>query len=73
VNPHRLLHAALHEEPANALTALLELRQLLDQLEHEHALALRQRGRTWSDIARLLGITRQATRERYMHWDPTQT
>ena len=73
MNPHQLLHTAIHEESAIALTALLELRQLLDHLELEHVIALRQHGRSWTDIARILGITRQATRERFAHWEPTQT
>ncbi len=73
MNPHRLLDAVLHEEPAHALTALQQLRELLDHHEHEHVIALRQRGYTWAHIGRLLGITRQAAREHFIHWDPTQT
>jgi hypothetical protein len=62
-----------HDHPAVALAAIPHLRRLLDRLEHEHVIALRQQGYNWADIARILGITRQAARERFMHWDPTQT
>jgi hypothetical protein len=63
----------LHDHPAAALAAITHLRRLLDHLEHQHVIALRQHGYSWAHIARILGITRQAARERFIHWDPTQT
>ena len=62
-----------HDHPAVAHAALPQIRRLLDRLEHQHVNALRQQGYNWADIARILGITRQAAREKFMHWDPTQT
>ena len=73
MNNHRLPHTILHDNPAAALAAIPQLRRLLDRLEHEHVIALRQQGYNWADIAHILGITRQSARERFMHWDPTQT
>ena len=73
MNPPRLPDTILHEHPAAALSAIGQLRKLLDHLEHEHVIALRQHGYSWAHIGRILGITRQAARARFIHWDPTQT
>jgi len=73
MTPQRLLATALSDHPAKALTAVTHLRELLDQLEHQHALALRRNGATWTHIGHILGITKQSARERFIHWDPTQT
>jgi len=50
--------------PFGSLAAIGELRDQLDQLELEAIDAARAKGATWEDIARQLGITRQALQQR---------
>jgi transposase-like protein len=52
-------------DPLHALTSLQELRHELDALERAHAAAALRRGASFADIARPLGITRQAAHRRY--------
>jgi predicted transcriptional regulator len=56
----RLMDAAASEDPEVGLTAVLALRHLvevLEELQVEHA---RSQGWSWRDIARRLGVTKQA-------------
>lgn len=74
MNPHELLDTALTGDPIDAFPAIRELRDLLEHAEHTHALTLRRHGATWTFIGKHLGISRQATLQRYQHWaPPTQT
>lgn len=53
--------------PADALHALTALRARLDALERRHVTDMLVQGATWADIAKTLGITRQAAHHRYRH------
>lgn len=70
MNPHRLLHIALHGEPDDAIHAIHELREFIETTQHDHVLTLRQNGASWTHIARQIGVTRQAVSEKYGPWDP---
>jgi hypothetical protein len=52
-------------EPTKALTILTELRRELDKLEHGHVARALQAGHSFADVARPLGISRQAAHRRY--------
>lgn len=53
--------------PADALRAITALRARLDDLERRHVTQMLADGATWADIAKTLGITRQAAHHRYRH------
>jgi hypothetical protein len=57
--------AARLEDPEEGLKAVAALRPHLDSLEEQHVENAVRAGRSWSDIARLLGISRQAVHKRY--------
>lgn len=52
-------------EPLDALAAIEHARWKLDQAQAEMVEAARSAGRSWGDVARALGISRQAARQRY--------
>jgi ClpA/ClpB-like protein len=52
-------------DPETALRALTALRARLDELEMLQVSNAVENGRSWSDIARALGISRQAVHKRY--------
>lgn len=52
-------------DPDNALRALTALRQELDATEPELVLQALQGGASWSQVARALGITKQAAHRKY--------
>jgi hypothetical protein len=56
----RLMDAAAGDDPAVGLTAVVALRQLLEILEELQVEHARQQGWSWRDIARRLGVTKQA-------------
>lgn len=56
----RLMDAATSEEPEIGLTAVVALRQLVEVLEELQVNRARQLGWSWRDIARRLGVTKQA-------------
>ena len=63
--PRALLRRVANRDlPLDALAALRELRAELAELEREHVDAARARGASWDDVARALGITRQAVQQR---------
>ncbi|MEA2220996.1 MAG: ATP-dependent Clp protease ATP-binding subunit ClpC [Solirubrobacteraceae bacterium] len=51
--------------PADALHAITALRARLDELERRNVSAMLSQSATWADIARPLGITRQAAHHRH--------
>lgn len=57
------------EGPADALYAITALRARLEELERRHVGDMLSHGATWADIARPLGITRQAAHHRHRHVD----
>ena len=52
-------------DPTKALTILGDLRGELDELEHTHVARALQSGSSFADVARPLGISRQAAHRRY--------
>jgi hypothetical protein len=60
VEGRRLMDAAASDDPEVGLTAVVALRQLVEVLEELHVDRARQRGWSWREIARRLGVTKQA-------------
>jgi hypothetical protein len=56
----RLMDAGASTDPEVGLTAVVALRQLVEVLEQLQVDNARARGWSWSDIARRLGVTKQA-------------
>jgi hypothetical protein len=56
----RLVDAATGNDPEVGLTAVVALRQLVEVLEELQVDNARGRGWSWRDIARRLGVTKQA-------------
>jgi len=56
----RLMDAAASDDPDVGLAAVVALRQLVEVLEELHVDRARQQGWSWRDIARRLGVTKQA-------------
>jgi hypothetical protein len=56
----QLMDAAASDDPALGLTAVVALRQLVEVLEELQVDRARQLGWSWRDIARRLGLTKQA-------------
>jgi hypothetical protein len=56
----RLMDASTSKDPDVGLTAVVALRQLVEVLEQLQVDNARARGWSWSDIARRLGVTKQA-------------
>ncbi len=54
-----------HEEPAEALAAVVALRRLADQLELAAVRVAIDDGWTWADVAEALGVTRQAAHKKH--------
>ena len=52
-------------DPAEGLRAVRALRELADRLEFLHVSRARELGWSWQDIARSLGISRQAAHHKY--------
>jgi ATP-dependent Clp protease ATP-binding subunit ClpA len=62
----QLAHDAVHiPDPETALRALSALRRELDEIESELVARALQSGATWSQIARALGISKQAAHRRH--------
>jgi DNA invertase Pin-like site-specific DNA recombinase len=55
-----LAAAAGDEDPRTGLRAVAGLRKLVDQLERAQVRVARAQGWSWAEIARELGVTRQA-------------
>lgn len=70
MSPEDLFNTGLNGDPIDALAAIIELRELLAQAQHDHVLTLRRHGASWAFIAPHLGVTRQAVQEKYGPWDP---
>jgi hypothetical protein len=56
----RLMDAGASTDPDVGLTAVVALRQLVEVLEQVQVDNARSQGWSWSDIARRLGVTKQA-------------
>jgi predicted transcriptional regulator len=57
--------AASSRDPAVGLKAVRSLRTLVERLEDLQVRNAREQGWTWEQIARLLGVTRQAVHKKY--------
>lgn len=55
-----LAAAAGDRDPRTGLRAVTALRKLVDQLERAQVRAARAEGWSWAEVARELGVTRQA-------------
>ena len=55
-----LAAAASGRDPRTGLRAVAALRKLVDQLERAQVRAARAQGWSWAEIAKELGVTRQA-------------
>ena len=57
----RIVEAAADPDPATGLAAVAALRGLVEVLEDLQVDNARAKGWSWRDIARALGVTKQAT------------
>jgi ABC-type arginine transport system permease subunit len=64
-----LLEIAAGDDPETALYAVVGLRDLMNVLERRQVAAARDQGWTWSQIAHVLGVSRQAASKRLGHID----
>lgn len=55
-----LAEAASDRDPRKGLRAVAGLRKLMDHLERTQVRAARSEGLSWAEIAKELGVTRQA-------------
>jgi len=60
-----LAGAASSTDPETGLTAVAALRTLLDSLEELQVSSARERGWSWQQIARALGVSKQAVHKKY--------
>jgi hypothetical protein len=60
-----LATAAGSQDPAEGLRAVLALRRLLEAVEAVQVDNARARGWSWQDIARALGVSRQAVHKKH--------
>lgn len=61
------MDAATSNEPEVGLAAVVALRQLLEVLEDLQVSHARQLGWSWRDIARRLGVSKQAVHHKHGH------
>jgi DNA-directed RNA polymerase specialized sigma24 family protein len=52
-------------DPATGLDAVRALKRLQERLEAIHVAKAREQGWSWQDIAKALGLSRQAVHQRY--------
>jgi hypothetical protein len=65
----RLMDAATSSDPEVGLTAVVALRQLVEVLEELQVDNARASGWSWRDIARRLGVTKQAVHYKHgLRW-----
>ncbi|MEV0288449.1 MULTISPECIES: hypothetical protein [Kribbella] len=53
------------EDPAAGLAAVVALRRLADRLEDSQVEQAMRAGWSWSDVAEVLGVTRQAVHKKH--------
>jgi hypothetical protein len=63
----RLMDAASSDQPEIGLTAVVALRQLVEILEELQVNHARELGWSWRDIARRLGVSKQAVHFKHGH------
>jgi hypothetical protein len=57
----RMVEAAADPDPATGLAAVAALRGLVEVLEQLQVDSARAKGWSWRDVARVLGVSKQAT------------
>ena len=68
-----LLGGSTSSDPAVGLRAVAALRRLVEQLEDLQVESARTQGWSWSDIAAVLGVTKQAVHKKHArHLSPTE-
>ncbi len=60
-----LTEVAAGSDPAEGLRAVRALHELADRLEHVQMRNARDQGWSWQDIARHVGVSRQAVHHKY--------
>jgi hypothetical protein len=55
----------VEEDLAAELRELCGIRDFIDQMIEDAVLAMRDEGRSWAEIGKPLGVTRQAAMKRY--------
>ena len=65
VTASELATEASSRDPATGLRAVAALRRLLEQLEDVHVRNARAAGWSWSEIAALLGVTKQTVHRKH--------
>jgi DNA invertase Pin-like site-specific DNA recombinase len=66
----QLLRASMQTAlPSDALGASEELKKRMDVQQYHLVRLLREQGVSWDDIARPVGITRQALQRRWARWE----
>ena len=60
-----LTEVAAGPDPADGLRAVRALRELADRLESLQVRNARDQGWSWQDIARYIGVSRQAVHHKY--------
>jgi hypothetical protein len=63
----RLMDAATTPDPEAGLAAVVALRQLLEVLEELQVAQARRQNWSWRDIARRLGVSKQAVHHKHGH------
>jgi hypothetical protein len=67
VTPRLVRKAENREFPLQALAAITEIKERLDELVIGHIEAARERGASWTDIAEAMKISRQALQQKVSH------
>jgi hypothetical protein len=67
VEGRRMVEAAGDPDPATGLAAVAALRGLVEVLEEVQVSNARAKGWSWRDIARVLGVTKQAVHYKNAH------
>ena len=65
--------ASTSRDPAVGLRAVAALRRLVEQLEDLQVENARQQGWSWSDIAQVLGVSKQAVHKKHSSHVPEPT
>ena len=63
--PVGLVEQATAKDPRAGLQAVAALRRLLERLERIHVENARREGWTWQEIARQLGVSKQAVHQKH--------
>jgi hypothetical protein len=68
ITPRLVRKAENREFPLQALSAITEIKESLDELVMGHIEAARRRGASWTDIAEAMKVSRQALQQKVSHY-----